>query len=124
MRSGRVKNTVNERRVSRKLKPRAKQTAPLRTKLLKMRPMMCRGTFHNRRLIDLPEIEDCIRTIGKRTLRNGEVREVKRTASEMNEDYRYLVLGQAFYISAYLFSYLPTVQTVQVGGYISAAFCY
>jgi len=67
--------------------------------------------------VDLPEIEDVIPTKDRKVLKSGEIKEVRRTRRDQNEDYTHIVIGQCIYLAALLFSCLPTVETVDVAAY-------
>lgn len=67
--------------------------------------------------LDLPEIEDVIPETRGQVLKDGRVRQVKRTVSEKNEDYAHLVTGLALFIANETLVVSPTLQTVRIAAY-------
>ena len=67
--------------------------------------------------LDLPEIEDVIPETRGQALRDGRVRQVKRTVSEKNGDYAHLVTGLALFIANETLVVSPRLQTVQIAAY-------
>ncbi len=67
--------------------------------------------------VELPEIEGTILTTTKKVLKTGEVREVRRSSQDRNNDYRQLVLGQCVYLAAELFASLPLTETARIAAY-------
>jgi hypothetical protein len=67
--------------------------------------------------LDLPEIEDVIPETRGQVLKDGRVRQVKRTVSEKNEDYAHLVTGLALFISNETLVVSPMLRTVRIAAY-------
>ena len=67
--------------------------------------------------LDLPEIEDVIPETRGQALKDGRVRQVKRTVSEKNGDYAHLVTGLALFIANETLAVSPTLQTVRLAAY-------
>ena len=67
--------------------------------------------------LDLPEIEDVIPETRGQVLKDGRVRQVKRTVSEKNGEYAHLVTGLALFIANETLVVSPTLQTVRLAAY-------
>jgi hypothetical protein len=67
--------------------------------------------------LDLPEIEDVIPETRGQALKDGRVRQVKRTASEKYGEYAHLVTGLALFIANETLAVSPTLQTVRLAAY-------
>ena len=67
--------------------------------------------------LDLPEIEDVIPESRGQVLKDGRVRQVKRTVSEKNGDYAHLVTGLALFIASETLVVSPTLQLVRIAAY-------
>jgi hypothetical protein len=68
-------------------------------------------------LLDLPEIEDVIPETRPKALKDGRVKQVKRTKAERFADYAQLAAGLAVLLARTAFSAGPTLQTVHVAAY-------
>ncbi len=68
-------------------------------------------------LVDLPEIEDSIPETRVKAFKNGNTKDVKRTATERFGKYAQLVTGLGISLAAQAFCVLPAVVTVGVAGY-------
>jgi hypothetical protein len=68
-------------------------------------------------LLDLPEIEDVIPEMRLRALKDGRVKEVKRSKAERFADYARLAAGLALLLARTAFSAGPTLQTVHLAAY-------
>src|SRR5690606_24835548 len=71
--------------------------------------------------LDLPEIEDVIPDRLPKLGKGGRAVEVRRTKTEQNEDYFYLVVGQAVYLSAFQFAWNPTLRSISIAAYTQRA---
>jgi Protein of unknown function (DUF4236) len=67
--------------------------------------------------VDLPEIEDVIPEMRFKALKNGTIKEVRRSRRERNEAWRHLVLGIALQLGRTVCAAAPSVQHVKVAGY-------
>lgn len=67
--------------------------------------------------VDLPEIEDVIPETRGQVLKDGHVRQVKRTVSEKNGGYAHLVTGLALFIVNETLVVSPALQTVRIAAY-------
>lgn len=67
--------------------------------------------------VDLPEIEDVIPETRLKALKQGTVKEVRRTQRERKEAWGQLVLGIALQIARTICAVAPTVQIVRLAGY-------
>lgn len=68
-------------------------------------------------LLDLPEIEDVIPETRSKVLKDGRIKEVKRTKGERFADYARLTAGLALLLARTAFCAGPTLQTVHVAAY-------
>jgi hypothetical protein len=68
-------------------------------------------------LIDLPEIEDVVSETKRRVLRDGRVKETKRTKTERATDYATLASGLGLWVARACFAAAPTLATVTVAAY-------
>ncbi|MBI1944528.1 MAG: DUF4236 domain-containing protein [Deltaproteobacteria bacterium] len=67
--------------------------------------------------VDLPEIEDVIPETRGQVLKDGRVKQVKRTATERNADYAHLVAGLALFLANEVFIVSPVLHTVLIAAY-------
>ena len=67
--------------------------------------------------LDLPEIEDVIPETRGQVLKDGRVRQVKRTVLEKNRDYAHLVTGLALFIANETLVVSPTLQILRIAAY-------
>lgn len=67
--------------------------------------------------VDLPELEDIIPETRLKALKNGTVKEVRRSQRERKQAWRHLVLGIALQLGRTVCAVAPSVQHVKVGGY-------
>lgn len=67
--------------------------------------------------VDLPEVEDVIPEVRMKALKNGTVKEVRRSKAERLQGWRHLVLGIAFQIGRTICAIAPSIQSVTVAGY-------
>jgi len=68
-------------------------------------------------LLDLPEIEDVIPENRQQVLKDGRVREVRRSKQERQVDYAHLVAGLALMMARASFSAGPTLTSVHIAAY-------
>jgi hypothetical protein len=68
-------------------------------------------------LIDLPEIEDVIPETRAQALKNGTLKQAKRTKADRNRDYAHLVTGLALMMGRAVFRAAPTLRTVAIAAY-------
>ncbi len=68
-------------------------------------------------LVDLPEIEDVIPEVRQRALKNGTVKEVRRTKTERNADYLHLIAGIALLLARTAMGAGPTLRRAHVAAY-------
>jgi hypothetical protein len=68
-------------------------------------------------LVDLPEIEDVIPEVRQQALKNGSVKEVRRTKAERNADYLHLIAGIALLLARAAIGAGPTLRRVHVAAY-------
>ena len=68
-------------------------------------------------VVDLPEIEDVIPEVRQRALKNGTLKEVRRTKAERNADYLHLIAGIALLLARTAIGAGPTLQRVHVAAY-------
>ena len=67
--------------------------------------------------VDLPEIEDVIPETGHRVLKDGTIKEVKRTRADRNGAYAQLACGLALQLACCALAAAPTLQQVHVAAY-------
>ena len=67
--------------------------------------------------VDLPEIEDIIPEVRFKALKNGTIKQVRRSRRERNDAWRHLVLGIALQIGRTVCAAAPSIQHVKVAGY-------
>lgn len=67
--------------------------------------------------VDLPEIEDIIPEVRFKALKNGTVKQVRRSRRDRNDAWRHLVLGIALQIGRTVCAAAPSIQHVKVAGY-------
>jgi hypothetical protein len=68
-------------------------------------------------LLDLPEIEDVVPENRQQVLKDGRVREVRRSKPERQHDYAHLVAGLALMLSRAGFSAGPTLASMHIAAY-------
>ncbi|WNF37879.1 DUF4236 domain-containing protein [Bacillaceae bacterium IKA-2] len=66
--------------------------------------------------VDLPQMEEIPLTKAS-ILKSGKLKVEKKSQRQMREDYAIMVGGTALYLSSYVFSLLPTCQTIIISGY-------
>ncbi len=71
--------------------------------------------------VDLPEIEDTIPLIDQRVLNSGDIKEVGKDELQRNRLYARLVFGEALYLAATIFGYLPLLKIIKVAAYTQRA---
>lgn len=67
--------------------------------------------------VDLPAIEDIIPEVRFKALKNGTIKQVRRSRRERNDAWRHLVLGIALQIGRTVCAAAPSIQVVKVAGY-------
>jgi hypothetical protein len=67
--------------------------------------------------VDLPELEDIIPEIRLKALKDGSVKEVRRSQRDQRDAWRHLVLGIALQLGRTICAVAPTVQHIKVAGY-------
>jgi hypothetical protein len=68
-------------------------------------------------LLDLPELEDVIPEVKQRALKNGTIKEVRRTKADRNEDYLQLSAGIALLLARTALAAGPTLRFVHLAAY-------
>lgn len=68
-------------------------------------------------VVDLPELEDVIPETRLKALKNGSVKEVRRSQRERKDAWRHLVLGIALQLGRTICAVAPAVQHIKVAGY-------
>jgi hypothetical protein len=68
-------------------------------------------------LLDLPEIEDVVSETKRRVLRDGRVKETRRTNTERATDYATLASGLGLWVARACFAAAPTLETVTLAAY-------
>jgi hypothetical protein len=68
-------------------------------------------------LLDLPEIEDVVPENREEVLKDGRVREVRRSKQERQHDYAHLVAGLALMLARAGFSAGPTLASIHIAAY-------
>lgn len=66
--------------------------------------------------VDLPQMEETPLTKAS-ILKSGKLKVQKKSQRQMREDYAIMVGGTALYLSSYVFSLLPTCETIIISGY-------
>lgn len=66
--------------------------------------------------VDLPKIEEIPLTKAS-ILKSGKLKVQKKSQRQMREDYAIMVGGTALYLCSYIFSLLPTCETIIISGY-------
>ena len=67
--------------------------------------------------VDLPEIEDVVKTETKTVLKSGKVSEKSKNKRTQNQEYAEGVIGLAFHLAAHTFDATPAITEVIVSGY-------
>lgn len=66
--------------------------------------------------VDLPQMEEIPLTKAS-ILKSGKLKVKNKSQRQMREDYAFMVGGTALYLSSYVFSLLPTCETIIISGY-------
>ncbi len=67
--------------------------------------------------VNLPEREDVIPCVTRKVLKDGSVRDERRTMAAQQTDYTLLAMGACLFLAAELFSYLPLALEIKVAAY-------